>query len=404
MLKGKKILIGISGGIAAYKICFLVRYFIKSGAEVRIIMTPSAVNFVSPVTLSALSKNEVLINMFPESADLRKAEKVETKTWHVNLGLWADVFLIAPATANTLAKINFGISDNFLLASILAARCPVFLAPAMDDDMVKNPVTKRNLESLKRFGYNIIDPEFGELASGLTGEGRMAEPETILEIIKNFLLREKDLKNKKILITAGPTVEFLDRVRFITNGSTGKMGFEIARAARDRGADVTLISGPVNLNDIEGVKRINVKTSDEMFNAVKSRLRNKDLVIMSAAVEDFVPLKTGKGKIKKEDSEKFIFEFKKAVDILEYAGSKKKEFKLIGFALETENEIENARIKLKKKNLDMIVSNNPDTKGSGFGTDTNKVNFITYKNIEDLPLMSKYEVGNAIIDRYLKMK
>ena len=371
MLKGKKILIGISGGIASYKICILVRYFIKLGAEVRIIMTPAAVNFVSPVTLSALSRNEVIINMFPESEDLIKAEKVETKTWHVNLGLWADVFIIAPATANTLAKINHGISDNFLLAAILAARCPVFLAPAMDDDI---------------------------------GEGRMAEPETILEITKNFLLEEKDLKDKKILITAGPTVEFLDRVRFITNGSTGKMGFEIARAARDRGADVTLISGPVNLNDIEGVKRINVKTSDEMFKAVKSRLKNKDLVIMSAAVEDFVPLKTGKGKIKKEDNEKFVFEFKKAVDILEYAGSKKKEFKLIGFALETENEIENARIKLKKKNLDMIVSNNPDTKGSGFGTDTNKVNLISNKKVEDLPLMSKYEVGNEILDRFLKMK
>lgn len=404
MLIGKKILIGISGGIAAYKICILVRYFIKLGAEVRIIMTPAAVNFVSPVTLSALSKNEVIINMFPGSEDLGKAEKVETKTWHVNLGLWADVFIVAPATANTLAKINHGISDNFLLAAVLAARCPVFLAPAMDDDMIKNPVTKRNLESLKDLGYKLIDAEFGELASGLTGEGRMAEPETILEIIKNFLLKEKDLKDKKILITAGPTVEFLDRVRFITNGSTGKMGFEIARAARDRGADVTLISGPVNLNDIEGVKRIDVKTSDEMFNAVKSGLKNKDLVIMSAAVEDFVPLQTSKEKIKKEDHEKFVFEFKRAVDILEYAGSKKKEFKLIGFALETENEIENARIKLKKKNLDMIVSNNPDTKGSGFGTDTNKVNLISKKKVEDLPLMSKYEVGNAILDRYLKMK
>lgn len=404
MLKGKKILIGISGGIAAYKICILVRYFIKQGAEVRIIMTPAAVNFVSPVTLSALSKNEVIINMFPESEDLGKAEKIETKTWHVNLGLWADVFIVAPATANTLAKINHGISDNFLLAAILAARCPVFLAPAMDDDMIKNPVTKRNLESLKDFGYKLIDAEFGELASGLTGEGRMAEPETILEIIKNFLLKEKDLKDKKILITAGPTVEFLDKVRFITNGSTGKMGFEIARAARDRGGDVTLISGPVNLNDIEGVKRINVKTSNEMFNAVKSGLKNKDLVIMSAAVEDFVPLKTSKDKIKKEDHEKFVFEFKRAVDILEYAGSKKREFKLIGFALETENEIENALIKLKKKNLDMIVSNNPDTKGSGFGTNTNKVNLISKKKVEDLPLMSKYEVGNAILDRYLKMK
>ncbi|MBK8983092.1 MAG: bifunctional phosphopantothenoylcysteine decarboxylase/phosphopantothenate--cysteine ligase CoaBC [Ignavibacteria bacterium] len=404
MLEGKKILIGISGGIAAYKICYLVRYFIRHGAEVKVIMTPSAVNFVSPVTLSALSKNEVIINMFSPHEDVFKLEKAETKTWHVNLGLWADVFVIAPATANTLAKINHGICDNFLLTAVLAARCPVFLAPAMDDDMIKNPVSKNNIKSLQEYGYRIIEPEYGELASGLTGEGRMAEPEKIFEILKEFLTRRNDLKGKKILVTAGPTVEFLDRVRFITNSSTGKMGFEIARAANDRGASVTLVTGPVGLSDIQGVKRINVKTADDMFKEVKSNYKNKDLIIMSAAVEDFVPVNTGSGKIKKEEKDTFIFEFKRAVDILQYIGERKKNFKLIGFALETNNEIENARAKLKKKNLDMIVSNNPDSDGSGFGTDTNKVNLITSKNIESLPLMSKYDVGNAILDKYLKMK
>ncbi len=404
MLDGKKILIGISGGIAAYKICYLVRYFIRQGAEVKVIMTPSAVNFVSPVTLSALSKNEVIINMFSPLENADKLEKAETKTWHVNLGLWADVFVIAPATANTLAKINHGICDNFLLTSVLAARCPVFLAPAMDDDMIKNPVSKNNLKSLREYGYNIIEPEYGELASGLTGEGRMAEPEKIFETIKEFLKRRNDLKGKKILVTAGPTVEFLDRVRYITNSSTGKMGFEIARAANDRGASVTLVTGPVVLNDIQGVKRINVRTADDMFKAVKSNIKNKDLVIMSAAVEDFVPVSLFSGKIKKEEKEKFVFEFKRAVDILQYIGERKKNFKLIGFALETDNEIENARMKLKKKNLDMIVSNNPDIEGSGFGTDTNKVNLITSKNTESLPQMSKYDVGNAILDKYLKMK
>ncbi|MBK9331987.1 MAG: bifunctional phosphopantothenoylcysteine decarboxylase/phosphopantothenate--cysteine ligase CoaBC [Ignavibacteria bacterium] len=404
MLEGKKILIGISGGIAAYKICYLVRYFIRHGAEVKVIMTPTAVNFVSPVTLSALSKNEVIINMFSPHEDIIKLEKAETKTWHVNLGLWADVFIIAPATANTLAKINHGICDNFLLTAVLAARCPVFLAPAMDDDMIKNPVSKNNIKSLQDYGYRIIEPEYGELASGLTGEGRMAEPEKIFEIIKEILTLRSDLKGRKILITAGPTVEFLDRVRFITNSSTGKMGFEIARAANDRGASVTLVTGPVGLNDIHGVKRINVKTADDMFMAVKSNYKNKDLIIMSAAVEDFVPVNTGTGKIKKEEKENFIFEFKRAVDILQYIGERKKNFKLIGFALETDNEIENARAKLKKKNLDMIVSNNPDSEGSGFGTDTNKVNLITSKNIESIPLMSKYDVGNAILDKYLKMK
>lgn len=404
MLKGKKILLGISGGIAAYKICYLVRMLIKEGAEVRIIMTPSAVNFVSPVTLSALSKNEVIINMFPANPDLSKAEKVETKTWHVNLGLWADVFIIAPATANTIAKIACGICDNFLLSSVLAAKCPVLVAPTMDDDMYKNPSTKNNLAKLKEYGYKIIDPEFGELASGIHGEGRMAEPEKITECIKNFFKFKSDLKGKKVLITAGPTIEFLDGVRFLTNSSTGKMGFELARAAHDRGADVTLITGPVSLENIDKVKRIDVNTADEMLKKVKSNINKKDLIIMTAAVEDFKPVNASNSKIKKENQDKFVFEFVKTVDILESVGKIKKGFKLIGFALETDNGIENAIVKLKKKNLDLIVLNNPHTPGAGFGTDTNVVTLIDKKNIEELPIMSKYDAGNAILDKYIKMK
>jgi len=403
MLKGKKILIGISGGIAAYKICYLVRLLVKQGAEVRIIMTPNAAKFVSPITLSALSRNEVIINMFPDIHDISKAEKTETGTWHVNLGIWADVFIIAPATANTIAKITCGISDNFLLTTVLASRCPVIIAPSMDDDMYKNPVTRDNLEKLKNRGYKIIDPVFGELASGITGEGRMAEPEFIFDRLKEQLLIKKDLYCKKVLITAGPTVEFIDSVRFITNSSTGKMGFELARAARDRGAEVTLVSGPVSLSDIENVKRINVKTSEEMFKKVKSNLKNKDLVIMTAAVEDFKPVKTADSKIKKEGNDKFVFEFKKTIDILEHIGKNKSGFKLIGFALETDNGPENAKRKLKNKNLDLIVLNNPNTEGAGFGADTNVVTLIDKKGSEALPIMSKYEVGNAILSKYLKL-
>jgi len=404
MLKDKKILLGISGGIAAYKICYLVRMLIKQGAEVKIIMTPSAMMFVSSLTLSTLSKNEVIINMFPEIDDYNKGEKVEIKTWHVNLGLWADIFIIAPATANTIAKIAHGISDNFLLATVLASKCPILIAPSMDDDMYKNAATKKNLTQLREYGYKIIDPVYGELASGISGEGRMAEPESIFKFISDLILRKKDLDGKRILITAGPTIEFLDSVRFITNSSTGKMGFELAKAARDRGATVTLISGPVTLIDIEGVKRINVQTSGEMFTSVKSNLKNKDLVIMAAAVEDFKPVNTVNSKIKKEDSSKFVFEFERTVDILEFIGKNKKEFKLIGFALETDNELDNAKKKLNKKNLDMIVLNNPKVAGAGFGSDTNVITLIDKKNIDILPLMSKYDAGNAILDKYLKMK
>lgn len=403
-LKGKKILIGISGGIAAYKICSLVRLFIKADAEVKVIMTPAAVSFVSPVTLSALSKNEVVINMLPDQSEIIKSERVDTKTWHVNYGLWADIFIIAPATCNTIGKAFGGLSDNFLLSTLLACRCPVLFAPAMDDDMYKNKVTQRNIEGLKAIGYHIADPVFGELASGLTGEGRMSEPETIFEKTRVILAGSKDLAGKKILITAGPTREYIDKVRFISNPSTGKMGFELARAAQERGAEVTLITGPVNLETPFGVNRIDVISADDMFRSVKSKRKGKQLIIMSAAIEDFTPLNKANIKIKKEDQTKFVFEFTKVVDILSFLGKSKDGYKLIGFAVETDNEVNNAKKKLTAKNLDMIVLNNPNTPGAGFGSDTNVVTLIDRKSSESLPIMSKFEVANRILDRYLKLR
>lgn len=403
-LKGKKILVGITGGIAAYKICMLVRLFVKAGAEVRVVMTPAAASFVSPLTLSALSKNEVIINILPSDTNFSKAEKTETKTWHVNYGIWADLFVIAPATCNTLAKAASGICDNFLLACFLSSRCPVLFAPAMDDDMYKNKITKRNIENLRQLGYHFIDPEFGELASGLTGEGRMAEPENIFSKAAAVLQVRKDLAGKKILITAGPTREYLDRVRFITNPSTGKMGFELARAAAQRGANVTLITGPVTQETPSGVKRIDVVSADDMFRSVRANRKSKDLIIMSAAVEDFTPALKSYRKIKKEGGNTFIFEFTKVVDILRFLGTDKKGYRLIGFAVETDDEIANARKKLAEKNLDMIVLNNPNTEGAGFGTDTNVVTLIDRKSKLELPKLSKFDVANRILDRYIQLK
>lgn len=405
MLKGKKILLGITGGIAAYKICNLVRLFVKSGAEVKVIMTPAAAKFVSPLTLSVLSKNEVAINMFPEETNYENTESVSAKTWHINFGLWADIFVIAPATANTIAKIVCGISDNFLLSTVLASRCPVIVAPTMDEDMYKNKVTQNNLKKIKELNYDIIDPVEGELASGLFGFGKMPEPEAIFEFVKSKLVKKKDLSGKKVLITAGPTIELIDSVRYISNFSSGKMGFEIARAAAERGADVTLISGPVNLETPSLVKRINVSSSVEMFDSVRANMKNKDLIIMSAAVADFKPENTLNRKIKKEKTGKNLeLSFVQTRDILKYLGENKKSYFLIGFALETDDGLKNAKFKLVSKKADMIVLNNPKEKGAGFGTDTNILTFVDKKSSRKLPLLSKYEAGNSILDYYIKNK
>ena len=402
-LRDKKILLGISGGIAAYKICELVRLFKKNEAEVRVIMTPSAVNFVSPVTLSALSGNEVLINIFPDVKP-ETTETVETKTWHIYTGQWADVFIIAPATANTIAKIVHGISDNFLTSTVLASRCPIIVVPSMDEDMYLNQVTQNNISKLKEFGYSVMKPESGELASGLSGIGRMPEPQTIFDYTSDFLKgKKKDLTGKKLLVTAGPTYEPIDEVRFIANYSSGKMGFQIAKAASLRGAEVTLITGPSYLETPIHVNRINVNTSEDMFNAVKEEFAGKDCIIMSAAVADFKPKESIKGKIKKAQTANLIIETEKTKDTLEFLGKNKKGFYLVGFALETDNEIENAKTKLKQKNLDLIVVNNPRTEGAGFGTDTN-VAVLIDKNMKELKTgkMTKFELANIILDYFLK--
>ncbi|MFZ4590696.1 MAG: bifunctional phosphopantothenoylcysteine decarboxylase/phosphopantothenate--cysteine ligase CoaBC [Ignavibacteria bacterium] len=401
MLKGKKIIVGISGGIAAYKVCNLIRLFIKAGAEVRVIMTPSAVQFVSPLTLSVLSQNPVIINMFPEG-DQSKAETVNAGTWHISNGMWADMFVLAPATANTMAKINAGISDNFLLSSVLAARCSVVLVPTMDEDMYKNKATQRNLSALKKDGYVVLDPVIGELASGLYGMGKMPEPEEIYAFVEEQFY-EKDLAGEKILITAGPTRQPVDAVRYISNYSSGKMGFELARAAYLRGAEVTLITGPTSLKNDDRIKRIDVETSEEMFDAVKKNVQGKKLVIMSAAVSDFRPKNVAENKLKKEQSGKnYSLELEKTTDILAYLGKNKKGYKLYGFALETDNGVENAKSKMKNKKLDLVVLNNPKVKGAGFGTDTNVATLIDKFSVIELPIMSKFELSNQILDRYIK--
>jgi phosphopantothenoylcysteine decarboxylase/phosphopantothenate--cysteine ligase len=403
-MNNKKILIGISGGIAAYKICELVRLFIKTGNEVRVMMTPSATKIVSPLTLSVLSKNDVMINIFSDTKDFSESDVVSAGTYHIDYSMWADICVIAPATANTLAKINCGIADNFLTATTLAARCKVILSPTMDEDMYRNTATVQNIESLRKKGFYILEPSIGELASGIIGEGKMPEPTDIYEYT-DYVLTEKDLKGKSILITAGATRENIDPVRFISNYSTGKMGFELARACSYRGADVTLISANSDLKTPYGVKRIDVNSSDDMSEVVKKNLKNKNLIIMAAAVSDFKPRHIASEKIKKDKGKSIILsELVKTTDILKYLGENKKGYKLIGFALETNDEEKNALEKLKKKNADMIVMNNPREEGAGFGTDTNAVTIYSKKGNQRIDKCSKFEVSNKILDYYLSLR
>ena len=389
MLHGKKILIGITGSIAAYKIIFLVRLLVKQEAEVKIIMTPAAKEFVAPIVLSTLSKNKVYIDL------------VEENSWanHVALGRWADVFLIAPLSCNTLAKMANGHCDNLLLAVYLSAKCPVVVAPAMDEDMWHHPATKNNLDRIKKYGNFIIPVDNGELASGLFGEGRMAEPATIITyLIENFF-RGTTLKNKKVLITAGPTYEPLDPVRFIGNYSSGKMGFAIAEQAYLQGADVTLISGPsheqLNYNSI---KLIRVTTANEMYEACLKLFKQANITIMSAAIADYQPIEILSNKIKKKHAE-WNLKLQKTTDILFQLGKQKTKSQfLVGFALETENEIENAHKKLKNKNADAIVLNSLNDTNAGFGFDTNKIT-ILYKDgtTSKFELKNKKDVAKDII-------
>ena len=389
-LENKKIIIGITGGIAAYKINYLVRDFVKAGAEVRIVMTKRTEDFVSPLTLSTLSRNKVYTDFYDEN-----------KTWnnHVELALWADVMLIAPCTANTLAKIANGICDNFLMAVYMSAKCPVIIAPAMDLDMYAHPVVTRNLNIIESFGHKIIPAEYGELASGLIGQGRLAEPETIFRTVGNeFTDTDAAFAGKKILITAGPTYENIDPVRFIGNHSSGKMGFDLAKEAAKRGAKVTLISGPSSQKtDDKNIDVYRVTSAQEMFDEVFKHYENTDIAIMSAAVADYTPKVKATEKIKKNEQELTI-ELIKNKDILRTMGEKKTHQFLVGFALETQNEEENAKGKLVKKNLDMIVLNSLRDEGAGFANATNKIKIFTPTEEQSFTLKSKEEVACDILN------
>ena len=399
MLKGKNILLGISGGIAAYKTTFLVRLLIKAGASVKIVLTESASSFVSPLTLATLSKNPVVSNFV----------KTENNTidWnnHVELGLWADIMVIAPATANTLSKMANGAADSLLLACYLSAKCPVFFAPAMDLDMYQHPTTKKSFAALESFGNIMIPATSGELASGLHGEGRMAEPEAIVEFLSNYLSKGLPLRNKKVLITAGPTYEAIDPVRFIGNHSSGLMGFELAEAAAELGAEVLLVSGPSKYAvENDRIRLIRVVSADEMYEMANEHFSDADIVICAAAVADYKPKVKSEQKIKKSESELQI-DLIKNRDILYSFGQEKKAQYLVGFALETENELENAKAKLKRKNLDAIVLNSMNDQGAGFGGTTNKISFIdTNLDIQAFELKTKAAVAKDILNEIIKRR
>lgn len=396
VLSGKKIILGVSGGIAAYKTASFVRLLIKAGAQVQVIMSPASCAFITPLTLATLSKRPVYSQFEKDFGEW---------TNHVELGLWADAMIMAPATANTLAKMANGLCDNLLLATYLSAKCPVFFAPAMDLDMFAHPSTKENISKLKSYGNIEIASAYGELASGLVGQGRMAEPEDVLQILTDFFNNDAtlDLKGKKVVITAGPTYEPIDPVRFIGNHSTGKMGFDIANEAAKRGANVVLITGPTSLKAVNSaVNIVNVTTANQMYQQCHELFSSADIVIGAAAVADYRPKVVADQKIKKNDEE-FTIVLEKNPDILASLGAIKTNQFLVGFALETENEIEYAKSKLKKKNLDLIVLNSLNDQGAGFGKPTNKVTFID-KNFTVFPqeLKSKEAVAKDIIDQIVK--
>ncbi len=397
MLSGKNILLGITGGIAAYKTANLIRLFKKAGSNVQVVMTPAAKQFITPLTLSTLSENPV----FSEFSDMN------TGKWnsHVELGSWADLFIIAPATANTIAKMANGVCDNLLLATYLSAKCSVIVAPAMDLDMYNHATTKENLKKLIKNGNQVIDAREGELASGLVGLGRMEEPEEIFNYIFNYLKKGLKLSGKKVIITAGPTYEQIDPVRFIGNNSSGKMGFDLAKKAVKLGAEVTLISGPSKLDTpIGSVKRIDVKSAEEMYKAVVDSYKDADIIIMAAAVSDYSPVTQKKDKLKKSEKELHI-KLKSTKDILTFVGENKTTKQLlVGFALETNNELKNAKEKLKRKNLDFIVLNSLNDKGAGFEFDTNQITIIDKSNkVKKYELKSKSEVASDIFNKIISL-
>ena len=397
VLSGKKILLGVTAGIAAYKTSYLVRHFIKAGAEVKVVMTPAAKDFVTPLTLSTLSKNPV------QSTFYDKSDENELWNNHVDLALWADLMIIAPLTANTLAKMADGICDNLLLATYLSAKSTVYFAPAMDLDMYQHETTSGNINTLEKRGNVFIPPSFGELASGLEGEGRMAEPEEILNFIENHLSERLPLRGKNVLITAGPTYEAIDPVRFVGNHSSGKMGFALAEEALNLGAAVTLITGPSHEKiERNSIQRINVVSAEQMYQSTHEYFKDMDIAIFSAAVSDFTPKVVSSQKIKKK-SDHLVIELEPTKDILASVGAIKKSQYLVGFALETENELDNAKDKIARKNLDLIVLNSLQDKGAGFGIDTNKITLIDNQGtVQEFELKSKKEVATDVFAEILK--
>lgn len=391
MMKGKTVVVGVTGSIAAYKSAQLVSDLVKEGCDVHVVMTKNALNFINPVTFETLTKNKCLTDTFDRD--------FEFDVTHISLSQKADVFIIAPASADVIGKIANGIADDMLTTMVLAAKCKIIVAPAMNTYMFKNSIVQENIEKLRNHNFEIVSPAIGRLACNAVGEGKLPDERILISYVKREIESEKDLKGKKVLITAGPTVESIDPVRYITNHSTGKMGYAIAEAAINRGAEVILVSGPANIPVPIFADIINVKSAEDMYSTVSENLNNCDILIMSAAVADYTPTDVSSEKIKKNDNNMSI-SLKRTKDILSFAGNNKKKNQVIcGFSMETQNLIENSEKKLKSKKCDLIIANNLNDKGAGFGTDTNVVTIISENNIERLELMSKKDVAHKILDK-----
>ena len=396
MLKGKTVLLGVTGGIAAYKAAALASALVKQHAAVEVVMTKNATQFVTPLTFEQLTGRRTMVDTF----DRNFSHHVE----HISLAERTDLVIIAPATANVCAKLAHGLADDMLTTTVLACRCPKLIAPAMNTNMYENPVTQDNLEILRRYGWDVIEPASGRLACGAVGKGKMPEPEDLLQHILRYLALAHDLAGKKVLVTAGPTQEALDPVRYLTNHSTGKMGYAIARMAMLRGADVTLVSGPTSIAPPPFVDVVNIKSAQDMFEAVAAHAPDSDFIFKAAAVADYTPENYNDNKMKKKDGELSI-PLKRTQDILKYLGEHRIPGQVIcGFSMETENMIENSRAKLAKKNVDMICANNLKVAGAGFGVDTNIITLITKDDMTELPLLSKEAAANAILDKAMTLK
>ena len=394
MLKGKTVLVGVSGGIAAYKMANCVSMLLKQGANVKVIMTENACQFIPPITFETLTGDKCMVDTFDRNFKFDVA--------HISLAKAADVFLIAPATADVIGKMANGIADDMLTTTALACKCPKIIAPAMNTAMYQNNIVQDNLRKLQHYGFTVIKPDSGHLACGDTGEGKMPSEETLVEYVIHEIAHEKDMVGKNVIVSAGPTQEAIDPVRYITNHSTGKMGYEIAKAAARRGAKVTLVSGRTSLKAPLFVETINVVSAGDMFEAFKSRFKDNDIIIKAAAVADYKPKTVAENKIKKKDGDMSI-DMDRTTDIIKYMGENRRKGQFIcGFSMETENMLENSRAKLKRKNIDMIVANNLKVKGAGFGTDTNIVTMITHDDEKQLEIMSKDEVADKILDEILK--